>query len=287
VAPTIWNGKAFFGADDGQVYCVDVSSGRLLWKISPAPPHKAVLSDGKLVSLWPCRTGVLVQDGLAYFGLSLFPWNPSFLCAVKADDGTFKGSECFKQELHGVTLEGPFAATRNRLYAPQGRVPPLMFDLKTGKQLGTLSHGGGVFVLITPDKHVVHGPGNKKGWVVETDLQKPPKAKDRFAVYTGAVRMVVGRNAAFVLTPAKLFALDRRTRKTLWSVRCSNAHELIQAGNTLFVGGAKFVSAFDTATGKELWSEKVEGDARGLTVAGGTLYVSTTEGVIYAFRGTK
>jgi len=40
-----------------------------------------------MLSLWPLRTGVLVDEGVAYFGAGIFPAEGVFLYAVDADEG--------------------------------------------------------------------------------------------------------------------------------------------------------------------------------------------------------
>lgn len=58
----------------------------------------------------------------------------------------------------------------------------------------------------------------------------------------------------------------------------------IVAGNTMFVGGPDRVVALDGDTGTLVWSGAVEGEAHGLAVADGALFVSTDKGAIYCFR---
>ncbi len=55
------------------------------------------------------------------------------------------------------------------------------------------------------------------------------------------------------------------------------------AGDTLFAGGSDQVFAYSTADGKELWSATVTGNAHGLAVANGRLFVSTDRGIIHCF----
>ncbi|NQV35399.1 MAG: PQQ-like beta-propeller repeat protein, partial [Phycisphaeraceae bacterium] len=86
--PTLYKGRCYFGSDDGYVYCVDAHTAKLVWKYRPEENKKLIAFNGKLISQWPCRSGVLVQDNTAYFTLSLLPWAPSYICAVRADDGT-------------------------------------------------------------------------------------------------------------------------------------------------------------------------------------------------------
>ena len=68
-----------------------------------------------------------------------------------------------------------------------------------------------------------------------------------------------------------------------WRTRSGRAYAMLQAGDTVFVGGEGNVAALNAADGKPLWQADVEGDARGLSVAVGRLIVSTTDGLIYCF----
>ena len=95
--PTIYNGLAYFGADDGFAYCVDAKTGEQRWKVRAAPNERMIPSDGRLISPWPVRTGVLVQNGTAYFGASLLPWRESILWGVDATTGKVEGEGRFKE----------------------------------------------------------------------------------------------------------------------------------------------------------------------------------------------
>ena len=86
-APTWHGGRIYFGSDDGHAYCLRARDGRLVWKHRPAQSEQTVIQDGRVISLWPCRTGVLVANGVAYFGCGMLPWKPAYLCAVDAETG--------------------------------------------------------------------------------------------------------------------------------------------------------------------------------------------------------
>lgn len=68
-----------------------------------------------------------------------------------------------------------------------------------------------------------------------------------------------------------------------WVLERAYSDALILAGETLFAGGEGRVVAIDAAAGKVIWETAVEGIARGLAVADGRLFVSTTTGAIYCF----
>jgi len=289
IAPTIVGGRVYFGSDDGYAYCVDAEDGELVWKHCPGSRERLILNNGRLIPLWPCRTGVMVegtpgQGGTAYFAAGMLPWKESYFCAVDAATGEVEGPGRYAHTLGGTTTEGAWLASSNRLYVPQGRVPPLVFDRETGKSLGSLDGkgGGGCFIVLTDDDRVLHGPGNKTGWISESNAE----TKQRLASFSGGNAMVVAGEHAYLLTDDRLSAIDRQTKKPAWNVPCDCPFELISAGDTLFVGGRDKVCAVDTADGATLWEGKVFGRAHGLAVADGALFVSTDEGAIHCFRPT-
>ena len=126
--PSFHEGRLYFGSDDGWVYCLRADGGQLLWRYEAAPEAGRIPSDGKLISLSPCRTGVLVQDGRAYFAASLLPWDKSCLCALDARTGSLEGAGLYRREHEQMTAQGPMIASPTRLYVSQGRQAPLVFD---------------------------------------------------------------------------------------------------------------------------------------------------------------
>jgi outer membrane protein assembly factor BamB len=81
------NGKVFVGSDDGYAYCLDAASGKLVWKLRAGPHDERILARGRMISRWPVRTGMLVDDGIAYFGAGVFPHEKVFIYAVEAATG--------------------------------------------------------------------------------------------------------------------------------------------------------------------------------------------------------
>ncbi len=276
VVPTWFDNKVYFGSDDGFVYCLYAESGKLLWKNTPVKDSSNLIAYNNIISTFPCRTGVTVSDGKLFCGFSMLPWEKTYLCSLDPQTG----KKLYSMTFDALTMEAPFAYSAGRLIAPQGRISPVIFDASNGKKLGSLKKGGGSFVLVTDDHRIIHGPGNKKGWMNDSDEKDPAKVVS----INNANAMLVHAGKAFVLSDKSLECFDRANRAKVWSKKIEFPFSLILGGNTLYVGGMDKVGAFDAATGAQLWEERVDGRAKGLTVANGQLLVSTDTGKIYSFR---
>lgn len=337
LSPTWHDGKVYFGSDDGHAYCVDARDGALVWKYRAAPEGRLIPCNGRLTSPWPCRTGVLVRDGIAYFGASLLPWRQSYLCAVDAKTGNDAGAGRYKAPHSDATMQGAMLASDARLYVPQGRCPPLVFNRSDGKALGAIRgrYLGGVYAILTPESQLVFGHGSRRGWL---SLHEG-SPKDLIASFGGANRIVVAGPTAYLHQGDELVALDRlryfamqkrraelqaqqskinsQLRKVAkaadseeakklkkmvadlginiaevvkslpgcfrWKTQCPYPHSLVLAGDALVAGGDGQVATFSTESGKQVWHNAVEGQAHGLAVANGRLFVSTETGAIHCF----
>ncbi|HUS46598.1 MAG TPA: PQQ-binding-like beta-propeller repeat protein [Phycisphaerae bacterium] len=287
IAPTVaggpstgsGQGNVYFGSDDGYAYCVTAEDGKLLWKFSPTADERRILHDGRMISLRPCRTGVVVEGGTAYFAASMLPWEDSFLCAVDAKSGQPTGPGRYVSLQEIVSLEGPMVASADRLFQSQGRVAPKVFDRADGKAVGDLPAAGGSFLVLTDDSRLLQGYGTTTGYIAETDA-----TTGRRAGTIGRGRdMVVSGGAGYVLTGRNLGCTDRKTGQARWSKPLANFRAIILAGDTVFAGGDDRVTAFKASDGAELWTHQVRGRAYGLAAADGKLIVSTDEGYVYCF----
>ena len=303
MAPTVAAGRVYFGSDDGHAYCLDADRGTLIWRSTPAisqaltlktpggnspsitiesdQTEKLILNNGRFISHWPCRTGVLVDGETAYFGLSLLPWRPSYLCAVDAATGRRTNDQHFVTQLSGQTLEGGILLHDGRLIVLRGRVAPQLFAQSTGRSLGTLKHGGGgVFATVTTDGQLLHGPGNKTGWVTRTDLA----SKERNATFGHRNAALVSADQLILCADDRVSAFDASGQNELWSSSLTAICDIVRAGDSLFVGQQDRVSCINFEDGETTWEAEVEGRARGLAVANDALFVATDSGAIYCFR---
>ncbi|MEO1525224.1 MAG: PQQ-binding-like beta-propeller repeat protein [Planctomycetota bacterium] len=321
--PTLSGEQAYFGSDDGHVYCCDQTNGELIWKCCASPSNRFVTSNRKILSMWPVRTGVLLQDGCALFGGSLVPWNTSYLWKVDAENGRSSDERCFRTDVDGVTLQGALLASAERVYVPQGRAAPLTFDAVSGKPLGAIGEAGGVFCVLTEDEMLLAGPQTQKESSNQVRIADAVSRK-RVATFSGTNRILVDGENAWIPIAGKLKQLHRgryieaqmkaskyqaivnnkklqdetakeEARQAVsraqqdqaaawrWEVDCPPPRGFIKTANAVVVGLDGEVRAYAPQTGALIWKHAVEGVAHGLAVADGRLFVSTGRGHIYAF----
>ena len=283
IAPTVRDNRVWFGSDDGHAYCLEAETGKLVWRFAPVKAERKVLNDGRFISCWPIRTGVAVEDGLAYFAASLLPWKPTYLCAVDAESGSVDADGCFVQAMENQTLEGPWAVTEKLLIAPQGRVAPLVFAKQDGRLLGELSGGGGSFVVVTPEQNVLLGSDAQKNqWMVRSNPSS--REQEKVASFQDANALAVVGQRTFLLSAGELIASDSGQEQPVWKVPSPGALTLVAASDVILVGGVDRVEAYAGDSGESLWHQRVQGRVLGISVADGIVTASTDTGRIYGFR---
>ena len=197
-APAHYRGKLYFGSDDGHVYCVDASDGRLVWRERVGPTDTRVPGNGRMMSIWPVRSGVVVRKGTVYCSAGLFPSEGGFIAAYKAQSG----APVWNHRHTDIAPQGYMLASSDHLYVPTSRATPLVLDRESGERLRALAGASGTFALVVGDD-LIHGPG-KTGQLSESDA----RTSDQLASFAGH-NMIVTRGVSYLQTDTEVSALRR------------------------------------------------------------------------------
>ena len=208
LAPTVWKDRVLVGSDDGKVYCLAARDGRKLWEFAAAPADEQLLGNGKMISVWPVRTSVLVDGGVAYFGAGVFPADGQYLHAVDIRSG----KAIWKNDIYAfggrgaVTPQGYLLASSDKLFMPSGRSKPAAFSRANGKFLFQKPFSwrkdglfGGTFCSLAGEL-LYNGTEQMIGMYARNG---------RLAFTEGALRWAVGKQAAYLLTGSELVAYER------------------------------------------------------------------------------
>ena len=149
LAPTVHDGKVYFGSDDGHVYCLNAADGTPVWQMRPGPSEDRLLGRQQMISRWPVRTGVAIHEdeehgAVAYFGAGIFPHENVYLFAARADNGeviwkvdNLSQSDASRNDL---SPQGYLLTTDELLIIPSGRSLPGVFDRKDGELIHKKRH---------------------------------------------------------------------------------------------------------------------------------------------------
>ena len=316
LAPTVADGRVYFGSDDGFAYCLDSQQGELQWKLRLGPADEWLIARGEMISRWPVRTGVLVDDGVAYFGAGIFPHDNVYMCAVNADRGEiiWKNDRISHQDAgrNDLSPQGYLLAAADRIYVPSGRTRPRAFNRTTGEMAGASATSLAFTQTVIAGTDALIAGGRLHTYSLGTRL-----AVDGESSYAATGREVIRmdrREYAVADSKRRQLVSERRTLErqlrspndkadeikariaeiateiknsqedgVVWSTRCSAEGALVVAGDLVFAGDHEQVTAFSVDDGREVWQTSVDGHARGIAAADGEVFVSTTTGKIYCF----
>ena len=139
--PTVWEDRVLVGSGDGWVYAFEATSGATLWRFRAAPIERKIPVYGSLLSTWPVASGVLVEDGIAYFAAGIVNYDGTYVYALDAKTGDIVWQNVTSGHLDpdartGVSVQGQMLLHDGKLYLAGGTsVSPAVYDIKDGKCL--------------------------------------------------------------------------------------------------------------------------------------------------------
>jgi outer membrane protein assembly factor BamB len=144
-APAVWRDRLFVASDDGWLYALSLSDGKLLWKHRGGPNDRKCIGNGRLVSRWPVRGGPVVLKDTVYFAAGIWPSDGIYLHALDAKTGKLiwtndRTGRMETPQPHagasaksGPAPQGYLLATNEHIFAPTGRAVPAAFKRSDGK----------------------------------------------------------------------------------------------------------------------------------------------------------
>lgn len=118
LAPSVADGKVYFGSDDGSVYCVHATTGTQVWRYQAKEGSRRIPGNGRIISLLPIRSGVLLHAGQARFAAGLFPLQGTYQYALDMQTG----KELAKGKI-SFSPQGYMQQRGGSIMVAQGRAP--------------------------------------------------------------------------------------------------------------------------------------------------------------------
>ncbi|HHH75967.1 MAG TPA: hypothetical protein ENL03_02945, partial [Phycisphaerae bacterium] len=136
LAPVVADGKVYFGSDDGYLYCLDLQTGREIWKSQGALRDRNVLGNKRIISSWPVRCAPIVADGKVFFTAGIFPSMGVSRYQLDATTGKVIWQS---DETLTTSHQGYPALIDGQLVVPGGRARPIFYDWQTGQYTREIS----------------------------------------------------------------------------------------------------------------------------------------------------
>ena len=292
-APSVANGIAYLGADDGLVRAIDVSNGRTLWQTGIGPDMPWVIGNSRMVSSHPIRTSVLFRDGYVYATAGLFPSQGVYAVCLDSKTGQVVWRRQIKQSPQGYLL-----ADDDNLHVPTGRGEPFVLKQSDGRFIAKVASPGGSFCILTPQA-VFSGPGDTgsiEGKADEPNAKMLSFPGKTFAYGDGNVWSADGET----LVCHRLFAAEKGEPEKVWSISCRLASALSVSGigndKILFVSGGRQINYYSATTGAlrgTLQLPSSAGEVKYLAVSpvedgkSAILVGTTLQGEVFAWRDSS
>ena len=273
-SPAIWNGAVYFGSGDGNVYALDMESGKLRWKFTT----------GDVVHASPA-----ISDGVLFIG----SWD-SYFYAIDAARGKekwrFKTGE--DPDIHNqVGIQSSAAVAQGVVYFGCRDSNFYAVDARSGKQKWVFNNKGS-WVIGSPavkDGKVFFATSDS-GLFYELDATsgQPVFSLDfkHWPMFSSPA--IVGNLLYIGSHDGKLRAIDFSTQKVVWTFE-TDSSRLNGPAYTKPDGSPNYEAAFS----EDFYDDMVAGVQKMMSVgtilsspviADNVIYVGSVDGYLYALR---
>jgi len=278
---TVHNGVAYFGAgifphEDVFLEGLDVETGKRVWSVDNVSALDAGRND-----LSP-QGYLLARDNLL-----VVPSGGSLPAVFDLTTGALlhKRSHAWRTTAGGVVggtrvvlADGQMYASGPHHYlAMDERTGDVGFAWVDGRQLSI--QGDAAYVAtgsrIARLDRQAYAEASRKRHDLELEIYQLGRDKDPEKKEKNQARMKVAADEL-----KQLLSIG-----VAWERESTDDLALLVTGQHVLVGGPGRVTAYRKSDGEQVWTQAVEGDARGLAAAEGRLLVSTDAGVIACFGG--
>ena len=305
-APAAHRDNVYAASDDGNLYCLEAATGKLIRKIAGGPYERRILGNDRVISTWPIRGGPVIADDTVYFTASIWPFMGIFIHAIDAETGesVWVNSETGSRWVthpHGapsfgsIVPQGYLAVTGDQLLVPGGRSLPGIFDRKTGEmqrfEFGGKGNGGWRVIA------------NKDMYVVHNEVFTMSTGKSVGSVPTSVLTddLLLGTSTAHRIENAikVVETVDRKGKKIeklqfkpkeSFPVCSPDLSVFIVAGKKAFSGRSGLIASFDietAANSKKVappsWSTEIDGKPVAMLAGDDKLFVVTEDSKILCF----
>ncbi len=297
-APVHFNGRVYFGADDGCMYCLDAESGVIHWKFNGAASNRLAMGNERLISVWPVRTGAVVRDGRVLFTSGVWPFEGTMLYELDAETG----KELRVTDLGDHSPQGYLAINETSIFIPGGRSRAYVIDRATGKNVPCSYESKGLtdYHLAADDAYLFHG-----------DRVFPAGASSPKALGLEADRPVLDQGKIYFTKQSQLQAVDivnmlevektdrkgksyvAKQPREIWKLEKQPVTKVhLKAGDSLLAHDQKKLLAIrtpatDEGTPSVSWSHEISGTPATMLVSNERLFVVTEEGEIHCFGSER
>jgi outer membrane protein assembly factor BamB len=310
-APQVVEDRVYLASDDGFVYCLAAETGQLVWQFRAAPSARQLVGNGRMISRWPLRTGVVVVDGILYVTAGMWPSEGVFVYALNAETGEVKWvndtsgtvnlptANPGAYAISGVGPTGYLLSGTGALVVPTGRSMPASYSLEDGTLLKSYAASyqnrrGGPVTCIDPHGSVIFGYPRERltgtGYSVQYIYRLPNL--QQYGTMRGD-RILADKQTYLVVNDLIRCATfnPRYTSSRLvvhWQVDCpsKSVHCMALSANVLLAGVDNSIVARSRETGEAVWQHgDLDGNVLSIAIVDGQLLAATDAGSIYCFGG--